>query len=446
MKRVEERLDDALFDLLDPEAEGPAPVLDDLASMRAINDALEEAAAEEAEEAGEAEAAPPGRQAGPRIGPWIGGLVAAAAVAGLVLLRPPAPTGGERGVAEPGLQASTHAGLRAEAPAMVFEDGTMRLWLSGGTADWTEAGDVDLHGGVLVADVVPGSHPEGFAVHTNRGAVHVTGTVFVVEVGESTSVRVHDGSVRVERPGMAPVAVQAGERLDFQAPDPVAMDEARQRADLALAPGLDLDAHHALAEEATPEVPAIVEEDQPESRAASEEPSRRPVRGLAETPSVDELLTQATEQRAARKWSDARKAYRKVRRLHPASPAACTVLLPIGELSLDRLGQGKAALEAFDAYILECGKGPLLEEARYGRARALKRLGKGAEERKALEVFLRDHPTSVRKNAVRLRLGDLTRAAGECGKARRYYETILAGRAGEKVEEKAQAGLAACAP
>ena len=77
----------------------------------------------------------------------------------------------------------------------------------------------------------------------------------------------------------------------------------------------------------------------------------------------------------------------------------------MGRLQLRR-GNAKAALAHFDAY-LAASAGGLVEEARYGRIRALRRLGRTAQERGSIDAFLAEHPGSVYAPRLRKRVQEL---------------------------------------
>ena len=87
---------------------------------------------------------------------------------------------------------------------------------------------------------------------------------------------------------------------------------------------------------------------------------------------------------------------------HPKSAEAHAALLSLAELQLGPLGDAAGALRSYDAYLRSGGG--LSQEARYGRIQALGRLGRGAEERAAIEEFVRTYPSSVQARALRARI------------------------------------------
>ena len=108
-----------------------------------------------------------------------------------------------------------------------------------------------------------------------------------------------------------------------------------------------------------------------------------------EAPDPDALLAAARRELAR---GDARAAlalYQRFRAISPGSAEAATVRVTMGKLELD-LGRPARALGHFDAYL--AGGGPLAPEALAGKIRALQRLGRTAEERRAIDRYLRAYP------------------------------------------------------
>jgi predicted TPR repeat methyltransferase len=126
----------------------------------------------------------------------------------------------------------------------------------------------------------------------------------------------------------------------------------------------------------------------------------------ARVPVVRELLERALAQRTAGQVDAAARTYRELIRLHPRSSAARTALVSLGQLEL--ASNPAAALRSFESYLAS-GKGVLREEASYGRVRALRRLGRNVAERKAIEIYLIDHPDGMYAAQVRSRLAELVK-------------------------------------
>jgi len=122
-------------------------------------------------------------------------------------------------------------------------------------------------------------------------------------------------------------------------------------------------------------------------------------------PTAKALLDGARQRLAAGDPRGARGLYRELRRAYPGSSEAATVLVTLGKLELE-LGSADRALSAFDAYV-EHG-GALVPEALSGRIRALRALGKPAEERRAIEQYLTRYPAGFEAPALKQRLATLT--------------------------------------
>jgi hypothetical protein len=145
----------------------------------------------------------------------------------------------------------------------------------------------------------------------------------------------------------------------------------------------------------------------PVLQALPEQPSATadvPSSAAPTPPSAAELRARARSLRSAGRYAEAATAYQSLLSVHPRSAEARAALVSLGELQLSQLGNPVAALRSFDAYLARGGS--LAQEARYGRIRALRRLGRSAGARAATEAFLRDYPGSAQAKALRERLGE----------------------------------------
>lgn len=122
--------------------------------------------------------------------------------------------------------------------------------------------------------------------------------------------------------------------------------------------------------------------------------------------SVEALVLDARSRLAAGDYAEAARRYRTLRATHPRSPEARAALVSLGQLYLQRLGRPREALRKFTRY-LSGGRGPLSEEARWGRAQALRRLGDRRGEAAAIEAYLEHHGGSARAGTLRSRLATL---------------------------------------
>ena len=117
-----------------------------------------------------------------------------------------------------------------------------------------------------------------------------------------------------------------------------------------------------------------------------------------------DLLERANQLRAERRWRAAEALYaRAVEQqagLGPRSAAA----LAAAELRLAQLGRPRSALAMFERVLRLQPNGPLAEQARHGRAQALRALGDDAGEARALQAFVAAHPHSLMRPSAEERL------------------------------------------
>jgi len=93
--------------------------------------------------------------------------------------------------------------------------------------------------------------------------------------------------------------------------------------------------------------------------------------------------------------------YEQLLRGFPDSSEAQMARVSLGNLLLDQ-GRAARALALFDAHLAR-GSG-LAEEALYGKARALRALGKLAQEREVWQTLAAKYPDSIFARSARERL------------------------------------------
>ncbi len=120
-------------------------------------------------------------------------------------------------------------------------------------------------------------------------------------------------------------------------------------------------------------------------------------------PTAAELLARAQQARSVRDYAGAIHTYRLLLRLHPKSAVAPLAQISLAQLQLAQ-GDAKAALAGFEAY--ERSEGALSQEAHYGKIRALRALGRTADERAESRRFIERYPSSVQAADLRRRLGE----------------------------------------
>jgi ferric-dicitrate binding protein FerR (iron transport regulator) len=123
-----------------------------------------------------------------------------------------------------------------------------------------------------------------------------------------------------------------------------------------------------------------------------------------EKPSATSLLELARRELAHSRPRQALVLYEQLRATYPASAEARTVLVTMGKLELD-LGRSGRALGRFEAYLRDGGA--LVPEALAGKARALRALGRGPEERRAIQQYLAAHPGGFEAPLFAKRLNEL---------------------------------------
>jgi len=125
-------------------------------------------------------------------------------------------------------------------------------------------------------------------------------------------------------------------------------------------------------------------------------------------PTAAELFAAANAARRAHDLRGAIDRYLALERRFPDTEEALVSLVSAADL-LARLGESDGALRAFDRYLARRAEGALASEALFGRARALKQLGRQAEEIEAWRRLLRAFPGSIYESAGRQRLDELSR-------------------------------------
>jgi outer membrane protein assembly factor BamD (BamD/ComL family) len=261
---------------------------------------------------------------------------------------------------------------------------------------------VDLVAGSVAVALDPQPRGSRFSVVAGGVWSMAVGTAFSVEIAEGGAVHtaVYEGKVRVgsETEGAVieahKIGLSEGGSVDVGTIEKA--DRSRKWTALEEVTGKRFDA---LAPEEPPEpatsaaaAPARVEAPQ-----VPAEPARK-----VEALSAADWLARARDSRRAQQWAEAADAYRSLRAQHPASAEASAVLVSLGELELTQLGQPERALRSFESYL--ASGGPLAIEASLGRIRALRTLGRSAEEAAAIDSFLQQHPKSLQAADLQARL------------------------------------------
>jgi tetratricopeptide (TPR) repeat protein len=125
--------------------------------------------------------------------------------------------------------------------------------------------------------------------------------------------------------------------------------------------------------------------------------------GDGERPSAATLFQRGNEARRAGRRDEALRFYRILQQRFPSSPEAQLSLQMAARMELDDAPH--RALEGYDRYLDEEGR--LGEEALVGRATALARLGRDAEEAAMWRELLALHPRSIHAARARARLAEI---------------------------------------
>jgi len=139
--------------------------------------------------------------------------------------------------------------------------------------------------------------------------------------------------------------------------------------------------------------------------AAESVPATPPLEStIAVGESPAQLLSRAEQARTARRWADASRAFADLGRRYPGSREEIVGRALYGQLLLDQLGEPRRALAMFERYLSVDASGALAEEALFGRATALMRMGRAADEKQTWLELLGRFPGSVYAARARERL------------------------------------------
>jgi TolA-binding protein len=143
-------------------------------------------------------------------------------------------------------------------------------------------------------------------------------------------------------------------------------------------------------------------------QAAESVPERaHPPPVTLEPTSSSELFSRANQARRDGKVTEAARLYRALQERHSGTSEELVSRVTLGRLLLDRLGDSRGALVQFNSYLASPGGGALREEAMVGRALALGRMGRAAEERAAWQALLDAWPKSTHRRRAQARLAEL---------------------------------------
>ena len=138
---------------------------------------------------------------------------------------------------------------------------------------------------------------------------------------------------------------------------------------------------------------------------------RRPRRRHKADPVVErkviDLLRQASQLRAQRRWREAADTYRRVAG-HQRSMRAAPALIAAAELYADHLGNPRLANQLYRKYLGRRPHGALAQEALAGLAQSHAKMGQKARATKSWQTLLRRFPKGVWADRARKALGQET--------------------------------------
>jgi TolA-binding protein len=158
--------------------------------------------------------------------------------------------------------------------------------------------------------------------------------------------------------------------------------------------------------------PAAVAVSRRPEQAESPAPAIEPSAGIREAPppvasapvTAAELFARANASRSEGHGRRAISLYSELQSRYPGSAEAEISYVSLGRAMLEQ-GQAASALTQFDRYLSRKPEGPLAQEALFGKANVLARLGRLEEERRTWETLLARFPKSIYRDRAQERLG-----------------------------------------
>lgn len=125
--------------------------------------------------------------------------------------------------------------------------------------------------------------------------------------------------------------------------------------------------------------------------------------------SAEEIFAQANAERRAGNLAAASRLYQELQGRYPRSREAEVSRVTVGRLLLEGSQDPKSALEQFDRALRapNSERAGLAEEALFGRASALMRLGHRDDERSAWQQLIQQYPGSIYADRAHARLAEL---------------------------------------
>jgi TolA-binding protein len=128
----------------------------------------------------------------------------------------------------------------------------------------------------------------------------------------------------------------------------------------------------------------------------------------APSPTARQMLDRAQHMRAERRFQEASEAFRELLVRYPRSAEASTCLVSLANIELNALHRPRSSLHLYERYLSTQPNGVLSQEALFGKARALRALGRQSDEVRVLRQYLQLFPNAIRAKDAQDRLSDLS--------------------------------------
>ena len=261
---------------------------------------------------------------------------------------------------------------------------------------------VEFSAGSALFALDPRRKRHGFKVITTKGRIIVSGTVFTVESSmENIVVHLLRGSLIIEEENGVQRKILGKQSiiLGEQETAPITRqinDQMLSRARELL--NMKLGDHLSSLVSPPPGIVRVVEPERQRRNALVNDGTSKPL------PTLKALMKKARRHKLESSWRAAAKVYEEVVRRYPASNDARTSYVSMGQLYLEKLKRPRRALRHFTRYLKQDDTGALAQEALYGKARALRKLGQKSDERTVLEELLAKYPKGLYAKLARKRI------------------------------------------
>lgn len=155
------------------------------------------------------------------------------------------------------------------------------------------------------------------------------------------------------------------------------------------------------------DAPVVEEVAEPAPERAAAPAGRRAGRAREPSASAEDLIARGNRLRGERRWADAERSYLAASQARPRSSISHIADVAAAGIRLDHRRDPAGAARLYRRALAARPSGPLALEAREGIARAERRRGSRASERRALEAILTRHAGTRAADRARTRLTEL---------------------------------------